>query len=194
MAFLHFALEYANFEPILGEHWLNSNLTLFSHLHQTLQGMPVATLRTHNHESHFHLSQMLLQMILPILLTAGERRDLSRAYLSHHELESEFVIMTVVITIIVIVIMVSIIITIITDCSGVVLAAFPRRWRPMEGMARTPGPEAYRLKPDLDPQFNSSSITSPRISFPIAPKDQSEKVSVFSLVQVFSQVFIQVFN
>ena len=138
MAFLHFALEYANFEPILGEHWLNSNLTLFSHLHQTLQGMPVATLRTHNHESHFHLSQMLLQMILPVLLTAGERRDLSRAYLSHHELESEFVIMTVVITIIVIVIMVSIIITIITDCSGVVLAAFPRRCR---------GPWRARLGP-----------------------------------------------
>ena len=138
MAFLHFALEYANFEPILGQHWLNSNLTLFSHLHQTLQGMPPATLRTHNHESHFHLSQMLLQMILPVLPTAGERQDLSCPYLAHHELESEFVIMTVVIIIIVIVIMVSIIITIITDCIGVVPTAFPSKCR---------GPRRARLGP-----------------------------------------------
>ncbi|DBB08674.1 TPA: hypothetical protein ACH3X3_008210 [Trebouxia sp. C0006] len=55
--------------------------------------------------------------------------------------------------------------------------SFPKQvQRPTEGKARTPGPGAYRLKPDLDPQFNSSRLTSPRISFPIVPKDQSEKV------------------
>ncbi|KAA6417619.1 MAG: hypothetical protein FRX49_12411 [Trebouxia sp. A1-2] len=55
--------------------------------------------------------------------------------------------------------------------------SFPKQvQRPKEGKAKTPGPGEYRLKPDLDPQFNSSRLTSPRISFPIAPKDQSEKV------------------
>ncbi|KAL0019730.1 hypothetical protein WJX77_006959 [Trebouxia sp. C0004] len=56
------------------------------------------------------------------------------------------------------------------------LHSFPRQvQRPKEGKAKTPGSGEYRLKPDLDPQFNSSRLTSPRISFPIAPKDQSEK-------------------
>ncbi len=72
--------------------------------------------------------------------------------------------------------------------------SFPKQvQRPKDGKAKTPGPGEYRLKPDLDPQFNSSRRTSPRISFPIAPKDQSEKVSVFSFIQVFSQVVIPVF-
>ena len=72
--------------------------------------------------------------------------------------------------------------------------SFPKQvQRPKEGKAKTPGPGEYRLKPDLDPQFNSSRLTSPRISFPIAPKDQSEKVGLLLLIQVFSQVVIQVF-
>ena len=65
--------------------------------------------------------------------------------------------------------------------------------RPKEGKAKTPGPGEYRLKHDLDPQFNSSRLTSPRISFPIAPKDQSEKACVLSFIQLFSQVVMSVF-
>ena len=67
MSHLHSALEYVNFELILGQYWLNSNLAFSLLLHQTLQGMPQATLRTHNHESQFHLSQILLQILLQMV-------------------------------------------------------------------------------------------------------------------------------
>lgn len=73
--------------------------------------------------------------------------------------------------------------------------SFPKQvQRPKEGKGKTPGPGEYRLKPDLDPQFNSSKLTSPRISFPIAPKDQCEKVGVLSIIQAFCRVVVQVFS
>ena len=49
--------------------------------------------------------------------------------------------------------------------------------RPKCGKGRFPGPGEYKHKSDLEPQFNSSKYTSPRIIFPIAPKEQCEKVN-----------------
>lgn len=55
--------------------------------------------------------------------------------------------------------------------------SFPKQiQRPKSGKGKSPGPGAYRLKNDLGPQFNSSKLSAPHISFPIAPKDQSDKV------------------
>jgi len=57
--------------------------------------------------------------------------------------------------------------------------------RPKEDKGKTPGLGAYRLKPNLHPLFNSSRLTSPRITFPIAPKDQSEKAGLLLFKRVF---------
>ena len=55
--------------------------------------------------------------------------------------------------------------------------SFPKQvQRPKEGKGRLPGPGEYRVSGDLEPQALSTRLTSPRVSFPIAPKDQSEKV------------------
>ena len=48
--------------------------------------------------------------------------------------------------------------------------------RPTLGKDRLPGPGQYKMRGDLDPQALSTHSTSPRVSFPIAPKTQADKV------------------
>ena len=48
--------------------------------------------------------------------------------------------------------------------------------RPQQGKGRLPGPGQYKMRGDLEPQALSTHPTSPRVSFPIAPKTQADKV------------------
>ena len=50
--------------------------------------------------------------------------------------------------------------------------------RPKFGKSGCPGPGAYRLKPDLGKQFDSSKHSSSNAVFPIATKACTEKVGI----------------
>ena len=60
--------------------------------------------------------------------------------------------------------------------------------RPKVGKSGCPGPGAYRLKPDLGKQFDSSKHSSSNTVFPVATKACTEKVGIKPAMRIASRV------